>query len=80
LGRKTGVTLRETDVRDEHGMEPLDVFSSPMKNGGASSSDSGEMEMDIENSMRRPLRFPSSLPCSTSRFPNVCPTNQFTSF
>ncbi len=30
--RKTGVTLRDTGVRDEHGMEPLDdIFSSPSK-------------------------------------------------
>lgn len=31
-GRKTGVTLQDTGVRDEHGMQPLDdLFSSPEK-------------------------------------------------
>ncbi|KAB2573021.1 Centromere protein 3 [Lasiodiplodia theobromae] len=31
-GRKTGITLKDTGVRDEHGMEPIDgIFSSPEK-------------------------------------------------
>ena len=30
--RKTGITLRDTGVRDEHGLEPIDgIFSSPEK-------------------------------------------------
>lgn len=30
--RKTGVTLKDTGVRDEHGLEPMDgIFSSPEK-------------------------------------------------
>ena len=41
---KTGVTLRETGVRDEHGMEPLDaIFSSPEKSDGTD----GEADMDL---------------------------------
>ncbi|KAA6409955.1 MAG: RmlC-like cupin [Lasallia pustulata] len=31
-GRKTGVTLKDTGIRDEHGLEPIDgIFSSPEK-------------------------------------------------
>ncbi|OIW27709.1 hypothetical protein CONLIGDRAFT_445711 [Coniochaeta ligniaria NRRL 30616] len=31
-GRKTGITIRDTGARDEHGMQPLeDIFSSPEK-------------------------------------------------
>ncbi|KAK1761498.1 centromere protein 3 [Echria macrotheca] len=31
-GRKTGITLKDSGIRDEHGMEPLDaLFSSPSK-------------------------------------------------
>lgn len=48
------MTLRDTGVRDEHGMEPLEnIFSSPEKsraNGAANSaesSDEGE-DMDID--------------------------------
>ena len=30
--RKTGTTLKDTGVRDEHGLEPIDgIFSSPEK-------------------------------------------------
>ncbi|KAK3321228.1 kinetochore CENP-C fungal-like protein [Cercophora scortea] len=55
-GRKTGITLKDSGIRDEHGMEPLDaLFSSPHKaNGGDDDDDddnnegSGE-EMDITN-------------------------------
>lgn len=32
VGRKTGITLKDTGVRDEHGMEPMaGIFSSPVK-------------------------------------------------
>ncbi|KAK1828304.1 centromere protein 3 [Podospora conica] len=42
-GRKTGITLKDTGVRDEHGMEPLDaLFSSPRKTGANSDDDSDE--------------------------------------
>lgn len=30
--RKTGITLKDSGVRDEHGLEPIDgIFSSPEK-------------------------------------------------
>ncbi len=62
---KTGVTLKDSGVRDEHGMEPLDsLFSSPEKTktkGKAvddeeeeeedDDSSDGGMEMDIDYSM-----------------------------
>ena len=62
---KTGVTLKDTGRRDEHGMEPLDsLFSSPEKTntkGKAAEyeeedeeddeSSDGGMEMDIDYSM-----------------------------
>ncbi|SPQ20613.1 716a4b6b-45df-4878-b9b2-f2954843763f [Thermothielavioides terrestris] len=55
VGRKTGVTVPDSGVRDEHGMEPLEnLFSSPGKSDheeeqeGASDEDgSGEEAMDI---------------------------------
>ncbi|KAG7285594.1 hypothetical protein NEMBOFW57_010223 [Staphylotrichum longicolle] len=41
VGRKTGVTVPDTGVRDEHGMEPIEnLFSSP----GKSDPDDGEAE------------------------------------
>ena len=30
-GRRTGVELKDTGVRDEHGIEPIPSFSSPAK-------------------------------------------------
>ncbi|TPX09963.1 uncharacterized protein E0L32_008810 [Thyridium curvatum] len=45
-GRKTGVTLKDTGVRDEYGMQPIDdIFSSPEK--GGNDSDDGEADMDL---------------------------------
>ncbi|KAL9131979.1 MAG: hypothetical protein Q9217_000188 [Psora testacea] len=32
-GRRTGVELKDTGVRDEHGIEPIPSFSSPVKDG-----------------------------------------------
>lgn len=57
--RKTGVSLKDTGVRDEHGMQPLDdVFSSPDKdsqNGvddeyDGEENESEEEPMDIDES------------------------------
>ena len=31
VSRRTGVTLEDTGVRDEYGMEPIPSFSSPQK-------------------------------------------------
>ncbi|KUI67435.1 Centromere protein 3 [Cytospora mali] len=55
-GRKTGVSLKDTGVRDEHGMQPLDdVFSSPDKDSqdgveydDEEEEDSDEEPMDID--------------------------------
>lgn len=48
------MTLKDTGVRDEHGMQPLeDIFSSPEKdsqNGIEEEDESGEEPMDIDNS------------------------------
>jgi centromere protein C len=52
--RKTGITLEDRGIRDEHGMEPLDnLFSSPAKSArkGASASRSQEDESDGEQEM-----------------------------
>ncbi|KAK0612812.1 kinetochore CENP-C fungal-like protein [Bombardia bombarda] len=55
-GRKTGIVVKDTGIRDEHGMEPLEaLFSSPRgssedsrNNNGAASDDEGSgEEMDI---------------------------------
>lgn len=53
--RKTGVFLKDTGARDEHGMQPLDdIFSSPDKesrNGADESGDESDEEpMDIDES------------------------------
>jgi centromere protein C len=53
-GRKTGVTLKDTGIRDEHGFEPMSgIFSSPEKspvkrNGAANGTFEESTEMDIE--------------------------------
>ena len=55
--RKTGVTLVDKGVRDEHGMEPVSgIFSSPGKEGSGSGSpagdgrtSSGEADMDLDD-------------------------------
>ena len=71
---KTGVTLKDSGVRDEHGMEPLDsLFSSPEKTNTKGKaveyeeedeeddeSSDGGMEMDIDYSMLNPAHDPSS--------------------
>ncbi|KAM7187217.1 Kinetochore CENP-C-like protein [Naviculisporaceae sp. PSN 640] len=45
-GRKTGITLKDTGIRDEHGMEPIDaLFSSPRKEASE-----GEQEEEEEGS------------------------------
>lgn len=53
LTRKTGVVLKDSGARDEHGMQPLDdMFSSPEKESrnGADEldDDSDEEPMDID--------------------------------
>lgn len=59
MTRKTGVTLKDTGIRDEHGLEPIDgIFSSPEKsppkrNGAAENATIIEEEdMDIGQSRR----------------------------
>lgn len=60
--RKTGVFLKDTGARDEHGMQPLDdIFSSPEKesqNGAEDDEDeeSDEEPMDIDESEHPPSR------------------------
>ncbi|MCJ1249672.1 hypothetical protein MMC30_006898 [Trapelia coarctata] len=56
-GRKTGITLKDTGIRDEHGLEPIDgIFSSPEKspakqNGNAHNSTiTYEEDMEIGHS------------------------------
>jgi centromere protein C len=57
LSRKTGITLKDTGVRDEQGLEPLDgIFSSPEKSAmktnsnGANGHTSEGDDMDIGDS------------------------------
>jgi hypothetical protein len=46
---KTGVTLPDTGVRDEHGLEPIeDIFSSPTRADGSE----GEADMDLTTGLR----------------------------
>ena len=58
LRRRTGVTLKDTGIRDEYGLEPIEgIFSSPEKspakgNGTAKNSTiNTEEDMDIGNSI-----------------------------
>ncbi|KAK3314827.1 kinetochore CENP-C fungal-like protein [Apodospora peruviana] len=47
VGRKTGVTLKDTGIRDEHGMEPIDnLFSSPRKPDGSDDDDNATADDD----------------------------------
>jgi centromere protein C len=47
--RKTGVFLKDTGARDEHGMQPLDdIFSSPEKDSRNGAEDDDEEESDEE--------------------------------
>lgn len=57
LYRRTGATLKDTGIRDEHGLEPVPTFSSPEKpapktNGmnGAFSSYTEDVTMDVGDS------------------------------
>ncbi|OMP86715.1 Centromere protein 3 [Diplodia seriata] len=62
-GRKTGITLKDTGVRDEHGMEPIDgIFSSPEKsppkrNSARPQADKTltSSDMDVQQSMPRQI-------------------------
>ncbi|KAH8770122.1 cupin domain-containing protein [Diaporthe sp. PMI_573] len=48
-GRKTGVFLKDTGARDEHGMQPLDdIFSSPEKESQNGTEDDDDDESDEE--------------------------------
>ncbi|KAK0651185.1 kinetochore CENP-C fungal-like protein [Cercophora newfieldiana] len=49
-GRKTGITLKDTGIRDEHGMEPLDaLFSSPSKPDKSTHADEEEEEDESDD-------------------------------
>lgn len=62
LCRKTGVFLKDTGARDEHGMQPLDdIFSSPEKDSQngveedeEEEDESDEEPMDIDESEPEP--------------------------
>lgn len=72
-GRKTGVFLKDTGARDEHGMQPPDdIFSSPEKdsqNGfeDDDDEDSDEGPMDIDESEQAPS-FPRGQPPESHSF------------
>lgn len=47
--RKTGVFLKDTGARDEHGMQPMDdIFSSPEKDSQNGVDDDDDEESDEE--------------------------------
>ncbi|KXT07101.1 hypothetical protein AC578_2388 [Pseudocercospora eumusae] len=46
VGRKTGITLKDTGIRDEHGLEPVSgIFSSPAEDNGGKTLTSDSMDM-----------------------------------
>ncbi|KDN62212.1 putative cupin domain-containing protein [Colletotrichum sublineola] len=48
-GRKTGIELPDTGIRDEHGMQPIDgLFSSPEKDNRSPDDDMTRGEQDME--------------------------------
>ncbi|CAF9933504.1 MAG: hypothetical protein HETSPECPRED_008670 [Heterodermia speciosa] len=53
-GRRTGATLKDTGIRDEHGLEPVPTFSSPakspVKQNGVPNGSLGDETMDIGES------------------------------
>ncbi|KAF9877686.1 hsp70-like protein [Colletotrichum karsti] len=49
-GRKTGIELPDTGVRDEHGMQPIEgLFSSPEKDNGSADETTGEQDMELDS-------------------------------
>ncbi|KAK6404798.1 mitotic fidelity of chromosome transmission-related protein, partial [Oleoguttula sp. CCFEE 5521] len=49
VGRKTGITLKDTGLRDEHGMEPMaGIFSSPVKSPQRSPQTKGYVVISSE--------------------------------
>ena len=56
--RRTGATLKDTGIRDEHGLEPVPSFSSPakspVKQNGVSNGSYADETMDIGDSMVLP--------------------------
>ncbi|KAK3344469.1 Mif2/CENP-C like-domain-containing protein [Lasiosphaeria hispida] len=60
-GRKTGITLKDTGIRDEYGMEPLDaLFSSPHK-PDTDATESEEDEESDEDSSGEPMELTTNL-------------------
>lgn len=54
--RKTGVFLKDTGLRDEHGMQPLDdIFSSPEKESRSGAEGEEEEEEEEEDSDEEPM-------------------------
>ena len=51
MSRKTGITLEDKGIRDEHGLEPMEhIFSSPVKDGDEKTSSDPlmqESELDL---------------------------------
>ena len=46
VGRKTGITLPDTGIRDDHGLEPVSgIFSSPEEQNGEKTLTSEDMEL-----------------------------------
>ncbi|ROW04264.1 hypothetical protein VSDG_01131 [Cytospora chrysosperma] len=69
-GRKTGVSLKDTGVRDEHGMQPLDdVFSSPDKESQNGVGDYDDDE-DEEESEEEPMDIDETTGPAPSAFMN----------
>ncbi|KAI7195686.1 hypothetical protein KC363_g1322 [Hortaea werneckii] len=51
VGRKTGITLPDTGVRDEHGLEPVSgIFSSPMASPARNDATISSSEMHVQDS------------------------------
>lgn len=47
VGRKTGITLKDTGLRDEYGMEPMaGIFSSPVKEASPKKGSDGTMSSE----------------------------------
>lgn len=71
LDRKTGVFLKDTGLRDEHGMQPLDdIFSSPEKESRSGAEEEEEEAEEDDDSEEEPMDIDEGTPqpqSSTSR-------------
>ncbi|KAM0713500.1 hypothetical protein Q7P37_010462 [Cladosporium fusiforme] len=67
-GRKTGITLKDTGVRDEHGLEPVSgIFSSPASPPKQAQGTSSSNAMELQESSYNPITMRDHRNCRAGR-------------